>query len=170
MGTLFRWRQRRTRLVPLVDLDILLDLDIDRTIPERRVDLAIARPRPHPPSSPPLPSDHPRSSVSLRRRPTCHSSSAASTAPRACKQIKHDVNLLVHTAIKINLPRRERRRVSFAALPVRGHQVETDRLIGEEPVRVKQNTTSVQLPMRMEIRVEDKNKHTSPASTPRTAS
>ena len=41
MGTLFRWRQRRTRLVPLVALDILLDLDIDRTIPERRVDLAI---------------------------------------------------------------------------------------------------------------------------------
>ena len=41
METLFRWRQRRTRLVPLVDLDILLDLDIDRTIPERRVDLAI---------------------------------------------------------------------------------------------------------------------------------
>ena len=100
----------------------------------------------------------------------CHSSSAASTAPRACKQIKHDVNLLVHTAIKINLPRRERRRVSFAALPVRGHQVETDRLIGEEPVRVKQNTTSVQLPIRMEIRVENKNKQTSPASTPRTAS
>jgi len=46
MGTLFRWRQRRTRLVPLVDLDILLDLDIDRTIPERRVDLAIAAPAP----------------------------------------------------------------------------------------------------------------------------
>ena len=41
MRTLFRWRQRRTRLVPLVALDNLLDLDIDRTIPERRVDLAI---------------------------------------------------------------------------------------------------------------------------------
>ena len=40
MGTLFRWRQRRTRVVPLVEIDILLDLDIDRTIPERRVDLA----------------------------------------------------------------------------------------------------------------------------------
>ena len=92
----------------------------------------------------------------------CHSSSAASTAPRACKQIKHDVNLLVHTAIKINLPRRERRRVSFAALPVRGHQVETDRLIGEEPVRVKQNTTSVQLPIRMEIRVENSLKINKP--------
>ena len=41
MGTLFRWRQRRTRVVPLVEIDILLYLDIDRTIPERRVDIAI---------------------------------------------------------------------------------------------------------------------------------
>ena len=60
------------------------------------------------------------------------------------------------------MPRRERRRVSFAALPVRGHQVETDRLIGEEPVRVKQNTTSLQLPIRMEIRVENSLKINKP--------